>query len=259
MPVYVDDPLNPGKPDPKNPGKLIGGKRIDVIELQKRNPLEPLEPYFIKEILKRDVWERREALLILAGFDPCGTVWPDKAMTPNRITYLDGTTAHQLIGAGITHPLESKNLAAYYTLSRYAKGLPYDENKTPEQWLAWAKEKSFTPYWLDYAKANQSAPTLKVNAVDDDVKRAGNKAANTPDNQTPTKNWILKVQAEATRKWEELVEMGCSPTRNNIKDDLATWCRDENNNIKTDYGIFPTAEYIYRHVIRKAIWKPPTK
>jgi len=151
MPFYVTDPDSPGK-------------HVDVIELQRRNPYKALEPYFIKGILKRDVWERREALLILAGFNPCGTVWPDKAMTPNRITYLDGTTEHQLSGAGITHPLLSENLAAYYTLSGYAKGRPYDENKTPEQWLSWAKEKGFTPYWLDYAKANQSAPTTKGEA-----------------------------------------------------------------------------------------------
>ena len=71
-----------------------------------------------------------------------------------------------------------------------------------------------------------------------------------------TNNWKLKVQAAAARRWEELVGMGCSPTRGNIKSDLARWCRE--NNVTTNCGISPNEDYIYRHVIRAAIWESPT-
>ncbi len=71
-----------------------------------------------------------------------------------------------------------------------------------------------------------------------------------------TNNWKLQVQTEAARLWKDLVNMGCSPTRNSIKDDLARWCRD--NKITTDHGISPTGDYIYRHVIRAKLWQSPT-
>jgi hypothetical protein len=92
---------------------------------------------------------------------------------------------------------------------------------------------------VEAAPVEQAAPDAKVKIGD-----------------VPTSNWKLKIQAEAARRWKELVTMGCSPTRNSIKDDLATWCR--NNEVATDGGIFPRADYIYKHVIRAAIWKPPT-
>lgn len=88
---------------------------------------------------------------------------------------------------------------------------------------------------------------------------AGNQVAlvgTATSNLKPTQNWKLKIQAEAARRWKEEVKQGCSPTRNNIKGDLATWCRD--NKVKTDGDIFPNEDYIYRHVIRAAIWKSPT-
>lgn len=77
-----------------------------------------------------------------------------------------------------------------------------------------------------------------------------------PSKPIPTNNWKLKIQAEAARSWKELVKTGCSPTRYSIKDDLAKWCRD--NEVTTDGGIYPKADYIYKHVLRKAIWKSPT-
>lgn len=339
MPFYVEDPLNPDKPDPKNLGKIIDGDRIDVIELQKRNPLEPLKPVLIKDWLKHDLWTRIQAIQLLAGYIP-----DNQLSITNPKRYLDGTSDVQL--SPLIHPMRDEILSNIMTLSNWAGLSEANETKPPQEWLAWAKEKGFKPYWLEYVEAIQSAPTPKVEAETDtpqentpqdnaarvgevlamvghgllfmevakleaekalqnnlsanqlfnryvslkgksdgkcepmppphiadakptptpkvkaghdDVKRAGNKAANTPDNQTPTNNWIMKVQAEATRKWKELAGMGCSPTRNSIKDDLANWCRDEKNNIKTNYGIFPTAEYIYRHVIRKAKWKSPTE
>jgi hypothetical protein len=57
VPHYVDDPVNPGK-------------KIDVHALQERDPLRDLEPIFIGRYLRDDLWTLREALQILAGYDP---------------------------------------------------------------------------------------------------------------------------------------------------------------------------------------------
>lgn len=72
--------------------------------------------------------------------------------------------------------------------------------------------------------------------------------------ESETKNWILLIQAEAARRWKMLRDAGANPTKNNIKDDLAKWC--QKNSVTTAGGIYPSAEYIYRHVLRK--WMPPT-
>ena len=69
-------------------------------------------------------------------------------------------------------------------------------------------------------------------------------------------NWKMRVQAEAAARWRNQREMGCQPTRHSLKDELAKWCRD--NNIRTAHGINPTADYLYRHVLSKRNWKPPT-
>ena len=70
-----------------------------------------------------------------------------------------------------------------------------------------------------------------------------------------TTNWMLQVQAQAAILWEKLQKMGCKPTKNSIKDDLAKWCRE--NNVRTRTQIFPDAAYIYRHALRN--WTPPKK
>lgn len=67
-------------------------------------------------------------------------------------------------------------------------------------------------------------------------------------------NWILLAQSEAALIWRKSLQLNCSPTKNNIKDDLAKRCREKE--IKTDRGIYPAADYLYRHVLRK--WRPPT-
>jgi hypothetical protein len=66
-------------------------------------------------------------------------------------------------------------------------------------------------------------------------------------------NWKLQVQAEAVRMFLKLRAMGCKPTKNSIKDDLAKWCVDKG--VKTKSLSHPSAEYIYRHALRE--WTPP--
>jgi len=69
----------------------------------------------------------------------------------------------------------------------------------------------------------------------------------------PLENWKMRIQAEAAIRWRKLRKVGCNPTKHSLKDDLAGWCRTEA--IMTNTGINPTAEYIYRHVLRQ--WTPP--
>lgn len=108
-----------------------------------------------------------------------------------------------------------------------------------------------------HAKAEKAVPTSQqqINANQHDQLNLPVPAVGTPSDQIPTTSWILKVQAEAAQHWKRLKLLNCNPTRNNIKGDLAKWCRD--NNVKTSSGIFPSDEYIYRHAIRSAIWEPP--
>ncbi|KXW58918.1 hypothetical protein FEMY_04370 [Ferrovum myxofaciens] len=169
MPNYVDDPANPGK-------------RIDVIDLQKRNPYQPLPPYAIRELLKRDRWTRRDALLILAGYHPRNVV--DGAGHPigtvgAGVIFLDGTNQALLGQAGLQHPCyPDPMLYDFMTLAEYANGS--DKEKSPQEWLAWAKEKDFTPYWLEYIGAIQSEAQAPVEVVDNPERQTGPVIANAP-------------------------------------------------------------------------------
>ncbi len=66
-------------------------------------------------------------------------------------------------------------------------------------------------------------------------------------------NWKMRIQAEAADRWRRAIRNSATPTKNNIKDGLGTWCRE--NNVKTNSGIYPTDQYIARHVLRE--WTPP--
>lgn len=70
-----------------------------------------------------------------------------------------------------------------------------------------------------------------------------------------TSNWIMEIQAQAAIEWKKYQDMECNPTKLSIKDDLAKWCREKD--IRTSSHINPSAEYIYRHVLRT--WTPPGK
>ena len=136
MPHYVPDPENPGQ-------------HIDIIQLLGRDPSKPL-PVPIDGLLKRDLWTRQEALLILAGLDPRNVVdggYPIGTIGAG-IVYLDGTTSAQLDAQGLQHPRAQDWLPEFDRLKGYAAGQDMGERKAPAEWLAWAKSKAFTPYWL---------------------------------------------------------------------------------------------------------------
>lgn len=112
------------------------------------------------------------------------------------------------------------------------------EHDTPANWIKWAQEKGYDVARLMTANAPAAGEQSAANGED-----------------RPTDNWMLLVQIEAATLWRELKKLDCtSPTRHSIKDDLAKICRKKE--IKTDYGIYPAADYIYRHVLRG--WTPPT-
>lgn len=134
------------------------------------------------------------------------------------------------------HAFRARTICEVYDRAKSIAELSTMKNQTPANWIKWAQGKGYSVAHLMPADAP---------------------AANTTSNHIPTTNWKLKIQAEATRQWKELVKIGCSPARHSIKDDLAKWCRD--NKVTTDSsGIYPSASYIYKHVLRKAIWKSPT-
>jgi len=204
MPFYVTDPDSPGK-------------HIDVIELQRRNPYKTMPPVLITDWLKHDLWTRIQAIQLLAGYIP-----DNQLSITNPKRYLDGTSDVQL--SPLIHPIRDEILSNIMTLSNWAGLSEANETKPPQEWLSWAKEKGFTPYWLDYAKANQSAPAPKVNAVHDDEKRAVNKAADNPPGKMP-RTAIGKLAIKAA--WEIEQETKQRATVNEVIAKLKAWVNEE--------------------------------
>ncbi|MDA8416487.1 MAG: hypothetical protein M0Z78_05365 [Betaproteobacteria bacterium] len=138
MPHYIEDPTNPGQ-------------HIDVIDLLRRNPLIaalPVDPRILDALLKRDSWSRREAVAILAGYDPSlAKEWFQGIPIPHG--FMDGTTSLSLAAAGLGNPLSEQIMADCVKLSGYCAGQDMAERKPPAEWLAWAESKGFKPYWLD--------------------------------------------------------------------------------------------------------------
>ena len=85
--------------------------------------------------------------------------------------------------------------------------------------------------------------------IDDDVN-------NGDTNKMQEENWMMQIQAEASVRWRKLRKLKCNPTRLSISNDMAKWCFEQK--IKTKSLINPTASYIYRHVLKKGRWTPPT-
>ena len=98
-----------------------------------------------------------------------------------------------------------------------------------------------------------SITTGKKNAIEDKTD-ALVADADPKQEPVPIGNWKMRIQEEATRRWRRLRHAGCSPTKHALKDELARWCREEEVTTATT-GVSPSAEYIYRHVLRD--WTPP--
>ena len=144
MPDYLPDPDHPGQ-------------HIDIIELVRRYPDRP-PPVNVEGLLRRDLWTRQEALLILCGLAPHNVVHSGLPIGTigGGIVYLDGIASAQLDALGLQHPRAQDWLPEFETLRRYAEGHRMDERKTPAEWLAWANSKGFTPYWQAKEAASDS-------------------------------------------------------------------------------------------------------
>ena len=70
----------------------------------------------------------------------------------------------------------------------------------------------------------------------------------------PPTNWRHKIQEAAYEHWIRLRACGANPTRHSILGDMAKWCQD--NDVKTDSGIYPQAGYI-KNVVLNGDWKEP--
>lgn len=68
-------------------------------------------------------------------------------------------------------------------------------------------------------------------------------------------HWKMRIQAEATRLMLSLRKSGASPTVASILGKLVAWCQE--NDIKTDGGITPSAGYLKTHVLGGKHWKRP--
>lgn len=189
-------------------------------------------------------------------------LWRKDALTIEDAATLlvgEGLSAHRVAVSELTNAINAGSLSTF---------LGYVGATPPYTRLKYIYMEDFKDYFQSIrtevdqaafatAKTENPASTLQqqINANQYGQLNLPVPAVGTPSNKTPTENWILLVQAEAARCWKNLKEIGCNPTRHNIMSDLAKWCRD--NNVKSSSGIFPSEEYIYRHVLRSKIWKPP--
>lgn len=142
--------------DPANKGTTI-----PVVDLLRRYPPPaslPPRRDILGELLKRDTWTRREALLILSGYQPdCQTDNSGGIPAVVEPRYLDGTDYFLLNVEQVSNPREQVAMLEYVRLNEYAKGGNPEERRTPEEWIEWAEGKGFTPYWVPEVK-NASDP-----------------------------------------------------------------------------------------------------
>lgn len=67
--------------------------------------------------------------------------------------------------------------------------------------------------------------------------------------------WKMKIQIEAAAHMKRLRAAGASPTVHSILDWMEKWCRE--NEVMTDGGIFPSANYLRTHVLGGKHWMLP--
>jgi len=122
-------------------------------QAQIRNGEVP-RPIQLDKLLKQDQWRARDALLLLAGFS-LGTQF--NKPVPNGIAYLDGAFESELNKLGLRHPIHAQALKAFNELTDYWTS-SLEDQKPPTQWMEWAIQKGYPPYWLEYANLRNSKP-----------------------------------------------------------------------------------------------------
>lgn len=146
---------------------------IDVMKLQAEDPLRVLPAYLLPDWLKRDTWSRREALLLLAGYNPNVTQWTetsngfDQFPAGNNVGYLDMLTEKIIRHANVAwrHPRHDEAYEQFLILSDYARGGSLEERRTPSAWIEWAASKNFAPYWIGALPKTQGANQDEVLSI----------------------------------------------------------------------------------------------
>lgn len=190
--------------------------------------------------LKRASVKPDEAAMLLWRLDPLERDWQGNPPDPER-TFVDGNEASP----------------DYYRALKRAFEDVAETDPKPRTLLDWrdvAKREGLRYHeWIDeYEQARIEELPADVGSEGAAVEVGAGATAAIEEPETT--NWKLRIQAEAARRWKVLRDAGANPTKHNIKDDLAKWCRE--TNVLTDGDINPNAEYIYRHVLGK--WMPPT-
>ena len=117
----------------------------------------------------------------------------------------------------------------------------------------WLKKNRYLEVWKPAPEQPEVVPVVEVPAQTADTKaKAAPKVKKPPIN---TNNWKMKIQSEAASRFKRLQKSGASPTVHSIVGDIAKWCRD--NDVKTDGGIYPSANYLRTHVLGGKHWAPP--
>lgn len=190
MPAYVEHPDKPGT-------------IIDVMALQGENPLRVLPAFLLPGWMKRDSWSRREALMLLAGYNPNVTQWTETAdgfgMFPaGNVGYLDKLSESMIRAANVSwrHPRYEEALREFWALSSYAAGGSLDERNPPSEWIAWAASKEFSPYWLSMLDSATTSPP--------DVSSVGASPSRTQAPYQNTRDWwalneIVQLEKSGTR------------------------------------------------------------
>jgi len=111
-------------------------------------------PIQLDKLLKQDQWKAKDALLLLSGFS--SNTQFNKPV-PNFIAYLDGSFESELDKLGLRHPIHQQALNAFNELTDYWTASLEDEMPI-KQWIEWAIQKGYTPYWVEYANLLSPKP-----------------------------------------------------------------------------------------------------
>lgn len=147
--------------------------------------------------------------------------------------------------------IETAAIDALYRTTLHPKIYWYDRDpaefgQTPEQvqehWIANARDLVDRIFML--ARLAEVEPPQWLQAL------AGGSDAT----DNPASDWRQRIRDEATR-WcmERKADGKKEPTKKAIAAEMAVWCR--NNDVMTDTGVNPNAEYVRRHVLNR--WNHP--
>jgi hypothetical protein len=197
-----------------------------------------------------DLWYERQLTHFPAAFKQIWEIlnW-DEIFSQVPLVNVSGRMLHTIgiadfgqwaINKGLKIPEPLREIAA-----RFEQEIAF-QSKVPQRGKAFSPEPTTPADSLVTSMADTASPRHSS---------AEEKGCEKDTKVTSSPNWKMRIQEQATVLWRRYRTNGANPTRNSIKEELAKWCRQPENNVKTSTGINPDAEYIARHVLRK--WEPP--